>query len=154
MGLVYTRRDDGLVLAQASQDEAAVARALKQHDPELRLVPQESEVLGKRCYKVYRYAGSERPAEFILAWVKDGDPLPLSMGLVDAVKALDRNSRVEYLNEDERDALERERRDKQTAADIEDIRSDWATREKRSAVLPRSPSLRRARSRSGYHEGN
>lgn len=151
MGLVYTRRDDGLVLAQASQDEAAVARALKQHDSELRLVPQESDVLGKRCYKVYRYAGSERPAEFILAWMKDGEALPLSMGLVDAVKALDRNSRAPYQDEDELNAAMRERRDKQTADDIEAIRSDWATREGRSAVLPRSVSLRQARSRTGYH---
>jgi hypothetical protein len=152
LGLVYNRTTSGLVLAEHSQDEAAVARLLKQHDPDLRLVPQRSDAFGRTYYSVYRYAGSERPAEFIFAWVDDvGAPLPLTSRILDRVQELDRNSRGEYLNEDERDAQVRAERDKNTARNLEDLRDDWMTREGVSAVLPRSQSLRQARSRTGYH---
>jgi len=58
-------------------------------------VPQDSDHFGRRIYKVFRYAGSERPAEFLLFW---GDPssgvaYPLSMSIVDEVKRHDRGER-------------------------------------------------------------
>ena len=89
MGL--SRTDGGLFVPEGAH-EAAVMRALREHDDDLRLVPQDSDHFGRRVYKVFRYAGSNRPAEFILFW---GDPgkgvaYPLSMSLVDEVKRHDR----------------------------------------------------------------
>ena len=89
-----TSTDGGLLVPQGAYEEA-VARALKEHDPLLRLVPQDSDHFGRRVYKVFRYAGSDRDAEFILFW---GDPTngvayPLSMAIVDEVKRHDRNER-------------------------------------------------------------
>ena len=153
MGLVYHRTDSGLVLAEHGQDEAAVARALKEHDRDLRLVPQRSDAYGHIYYSVYRYAGSERDAEFVCAWQNEsGEPRPLSFGLVDLVKQLDKNTRSRYLSDDERNTRKREREAKQEERDREALISDWQTREGRSAVLPRGAHLRQARSRTGYHE--
>ncbi len=152
-GLVYSRTDSGLVLAEHGQDEAAVARLLKQHDRDLRLVPQRSDSYGRIYYAVYRYAGSERDAEFVCAWVgEDGQPLPLSSRILDMVQQLDRNGRGAYVDEDERNARLRERRALDEAQATEDLADDWARRERRSAVLPRGSHLRQARSRTGYHE--
>ena len=88
------RTDGGLLVPQGAYEES-VARALKDHDPLLRLVPQDSDHFGRRVYKVFRYAGSERSAEFILFW---GDPTnnvayPLSYAIVDEVKRHDRGER-------------------------------------------------------------
>ena len=89
-----SRTDGGLLVPQGAH-EAAVSAALREHDPDLRLVPQDSDHYGRTIYKVYRYVGSERPAECILFW---GDPTqnvayPLSMSLVDEVRRHDRGMR-------------------------------------------------------------
>jgi hypothetical protein len=155
-GLTYSRTESGLLVAEnASADERAVARALRDHDPDLRLVPQ-SRVGDRIGYSVYRYAGSDRPAEFLLFWgnTASGEPYPLSSRLLDEVKRLDRNSRGagDYVDVDERNARAkaelREHADKQG----EELFDDWRKREGRSALLPRGVSLRRARSKTGYHE--
>jgi len=147
MGLSYSRHgDSGLVLAEFGQDEAAISKALRQHDPDLRLVPRHSEKFGKRYYAVYRYAGSDRPAEFVCAWTTDaGEPLPLSSRLLDLVQKLDRNTRGEYEDENARERKRREQLERQLAADTQDLIDDWKARDGRSALLPRGVSLRMAR---------
>lgn len=151
-GLVHSRTDSGLLVAEHRVEGAAVARALREHDPDLRLVPQFSASMGGQYWAVYLYAGSERPAEFVTAWVNEqGEPLPLSMRLVDRVQELDRNGRGETPSADELNALEEERRRLDAEQAAEDLYDDWRKREGRSALLPRSQSLRAARSRTGYH---
>lgn len=89
-----SRTDGGLIVPEGDH-ELAVNRALREHDDRLRLVPQDSDHFGRRIYKVYRYNGPDRDADFILFW---GDPgkneaYPLSMQIVDEVKRHDRSSR-------------------------------------------------------------
>lgn len=153
MALVYSRTDNGLLVAHdAPSDERAVARALRDYDPDLRLVPQGAD--GRNiAYKVYRYAGSDRPAEFICFWgdAATGEAYPLSSGLLEKVKALDKNSRTRYVSPEEENALAAEARRRKADEDVEAIFDDWKRREGRSAMLPRGTSLARARSRTGYH---
>jgi hypothetical protein len=146
VGLVYIRTDSGLVLAEHAQDEAAVARALREHDDELRLVRQYDLDLRVPVWKVYRYAGSDRPAQFLCAWIsEDGIPLPLSHQLVEKVKQMDRNTRSAYLDEEARNAAKRERDAKQAQRDAEDLADEYRRRAGRSPAFHRGPHLRRAR---------
>lgn len=89
----YTHGHGGL-LAPEGALEAAVSRQLKELDPDLRLVPQDSSAFGTRIYKVYKYQGPDRPATFILLWGDgNGTPYPLSSALVEEVKRYDRGGR-------------------------------------------------------------
>lgn len=154
MGVVYDRTDSGLLVARESAEGSAVARALRDHDADLRLVPQFSESYGGVYWAVYRYAGSERPADLVCAWVdhERGEPKPLSFGLVERVKELDRAGRGQAVESDEGNAALRERNARERERLQEDLIDDWKRREGRSAVLPRGQHLRQARSRTGYHE--
>src|SRR6266498_675093 len=141
----------GLLLPEGAL-EASVAQQLRNLDPDLRLVPQNSDAYGRRVYKVYKYMGSERPAQFILMWGdENGNPFPLSSQLVEEVKRHDRNQRGHDTLIDE-DAwnprLEAERR-KQAEEEIMEIGREYEKRisGKSYAVLPRSPSLAAARRR-------
>jgi len=101
MGLVHSQTDSGLVIAEESADEAAVARALKQLDPTLELTKQIDPAYMRWVYKVHSCLGSERPPVFITDWRdKDGTPRDLTFSLVDRVRRLDRNSRSEALEAD------------------------------------------------------
>src|SRR5215510_10143671 len=85
--------DSGLLVPEGAL-EAAVARELRELDDDLRLVPQDSDAYGRRIYKVYKYMGGDRPAQFILMWSdEEGNPYPLSSSLVEEVKRHDRNLR-------------------------------------------------------------
>lgn len=154
-GLIYSRTDSGLLVAEnGSGDERAVARALRDYDPDLRLVPQ-GVAGGRMAYKVYRYCGSERPAEFICFWGNErGEPYPLSHRLLDKVRSLDKNQRgsEDYRSEDELNEQAKAARERQAEEDAQALLDDWKTREGRSALLPRGPSLARARARTGYHD--
>lgn len=90
MGLART--NGGLYVPQGSY-EAAILRALQEHDSDLRLVPQGRDRDGRTYWKVARYCGSERPVEFILTWGDADSAYPLSFAIVDEVKRHDRNSR-------------------------------------------------------------
>jgi hypothetical protein len=150
-GYVYSRSDSGLVLAEHGQDEAAVAHALRQHDDQLRLVRQP---LGDTLvWKVYRYAGSDRPAEFLLAWTTStGEPLPLSMRLVDEVQRHDRNSPGVIVDADRQTQQLHEQRQRQDETDDEAIAHDWEGRERLVPAFHRSPALAAAR-RRGRRKG-
>jgi len=92
--------------ADASGQERAVARALKEYDPDLRLVP--GVVNEQGVWKVYRYSGPDRPALFLFMWGDSyGNPWPLSMRILDKVRELDKNTKSEFRDED---ALEAHRK--------------------------------------------
>jgi len=146
VSLVYSRSDSGLVVAEHGADESAVARALREHDRELRLVRQPSDTFECLVWKVYRSAGSERPAEFICAWTdRSGAPLPLSHRLVDMVKGLDRGSRAPHMDADALNAQRRERAEKDVKRHNQDLIDDHLPRVGRNPVLHRGQSLRMAR---------
>jgi hypothetical protein len=152
-GLVYSRTDSGLLVAEeGASDEKAVGRLLRDYDSDLRLVPATFHD-GRLGYKVYRYAGPDRPAEFICYWGnEEGEPYPLSSRLLDKVRELDRNSRAPYLSEDELNARAQEKRERQIRQDAEDLVDDVATT---AGVMPcfhRGAHLRRSRAKTGYHE--
>ena len=153
MGFVHERTDSGLLVARKSGEGAAVADALRDHDRELRLVPQWSQAIGQ-YWAVYRYQGSERPAKLVCVWVdhERQEAKPLSHGLVDRVKELDRNGQGNTQSADEANAELHEARKKAGQDKLDDLVDDWAKRDKTLAMLPRGQHLRLARSRSGYHD--
>lgn len=91
MAFVESVTDSGLVVREQGADGAAIARALKQHDPSLRLVPQSARD-GRIRWEVRKFMGGDRPSLFLLAWqTVSGEPLPLSWRLLDLVKQHDLN---------------------------------------------------------------
>jgi len=145
-GLVYSKTDSGLLVAENahSVDEQAVARSLREYDPDLRLVPQV--VVGDRVgYRVYRYAGPDRPAEFLLYWgdASTGEPWPLSSRLLDKVREQDKNTRGTYLDEDAREKLRREELERAHASATDSVIAD--TLKSGRTVLRRGVGLRMAR---------
>lgn len=88
--MIVTRKTtSGLVLAEQSQDEASVARALKQLDDRLCLQKHPGAVAGGWVYKVFRSWSDDHPADLICTWADEyGAPLPLTTGLVDMVNRL------------------------------------------------------------------
>lgn len=146
MGTSYLQLESGLVIAQQGDGWATVQAALKQHDSHLEL-GQINEV-----WKVYFRASADLPPEFLCDWRDpDGTPRELSMGLVDKVRQLDRNSRERAPGEDELNR-QREERLAKHKLDVAEGIIDNTTFKHGKPVLPRSVSLRRARSKSGYHD--
>ena len=150
MSLVPSQTDSGIHLLTHGSDEVAVSRALREHDNDLRLVPQDSDAYGQRVYKVYRYNGPERPANFLFMWGDDyGNPYPLSMAILERVKQMDKNQRgnTDFLNEDEHNRRLRERRQKDYEADVETVKEEELSRRGRTYVYHRSPAFAAARRR-------
>ena len=139
--MIYTETDGGLVIAQEGESAAAVARELQRHDSDLQLRLSPS-----GYWKVYRQVAGDKPLEFVCAWMdSSGNAYPLTMGLVDLVKMLDRNTRVAAPDVDKMNARHREQFEENQQAMIQDLVDDWRVREGRSAMLPRGQSLRMAR---------
>ena len=118
--MIFTRTPSGLTLAEHAADEDAVARALRAFDCDLRLIRAVDE--DHRCWvwKVYRYMGDHRPAEFVCGWWTDElEPLPLTMRLVDRVKDRHAASRAPHVDADEHNLrlIEARRKDAEDAAD-------------------------------------
>lgn len=140
----YTRSESGLILARETSDAPALERALKQIDRDLSLQGW-PRVDGPTLWKVVRYCGPDRPPETIASWINDqGDPMPLTEGLLDLVRRLDRNSRGDYVDPDEKNRRLKDLLDKEWDRDAEAIQQDWLMPHGRP-VLPRSQSLRRSR---------
>jgi hypothetical protein len=126
-------------------DERAIAAALREYDPELRLVPQESDAYGCTIYHVRRWAGNDRPSEFLFAWVTEtGEALPLSHRLLDLVREHDRNLRAQRLDADAKNELKRQEDKRHWDSEMEALSGDWEMKHGRP-VLPRSQSLRMSR---------
>lgn len=152
MGLVFTNSASGLVLACEGADETACARALREYDRDLRLVPQDSDAFGQRVYKVFRHMGSEQPAQFVCGWWDEmGRPYPgLSVtGLLDMVKRLDRNTRGGQVDPDELNRRLVDERRRQANAELDAVLEDHRDRVdgRMSSPLPRSRDLYLARNR-------
>jgi hypothetical protein len=150
VGLVHSRTGSGLILAEYGADGAAVLRALKEYDQDLRLLPPGVSVNGadRQHWAVYAYRGSERPPVFVLAWTgPGGEPLPLSMRLLDAVKEQDKNTRSAYLDADARNAIAREQRAEKAREEGEALVDDHLKSAKRTSPVQRSAGLRMARDR-------
>lgn len=143
----YMQLESGVIVAQQGAGYAEIRGALKQHDPNLEL----GEVNG--CWKVYyRYGGEGHQVEFLTDWRDpDGTPRELSMGLVDQVRGQDRNSRSKRLNAEQLNVKREEDLAKHKEAMKEGIIEN-TTFKHGKPVLPRSVSLRRARSKTGYHD--
>ena len=151
MGIVFSQSDSGLVIASEGADEATCRAALKQHDPDLCLVPQDSDAFGRRIYKVYRRVNNER-SEFVCFWGNPDtlEPYPLSVtGLLEMVKSQDKTGRnVEVsLAERERRAAAERYRDGRRDLDAIVEEFDGKIEGKKSSPLPRSQSLRMMRDR-------
>lgn len=150
MSLAYRRTESGLVFPESGVDEAAIRRALRDHDDQLRLIPPGVDMAGRPQpervgYRVARLTGGDRPLEFLCFWGNDmGDPYPLSHAIVDMVKQLDRNTGSAYMDDVVRNELARQVKEKDWARDTEALADDWAFKHGRP-VLPRGQSLRRAR---------
>src|SRR3990172_2038428 len=86
--------ESGLLVPEGAH-EAAVDAALREHDPDLRLVPQDSDYYGRRIYKVAPYYAPDPPVEFLLTWCDPSGETayPLSMAIVDEIRRHDRGMR-------------------------------------------------------------
>lgn len=132
----------GLIAVREGSDHASVQRALRDHDPDLRLVPQATD--GRVAWVVYRYRGGDRPAEIVCSW-RDAnlDPLPLSHGLVDMVQRLDRNTVGRDRDPDDVNRELLERRDATDDDELDEMARDFAKRAKRHPAFHRGLHLRR-----------
>lgn len=105
MGFVYSRTDNGLLVADHQVGGEEIARLLRQYDDDLRLVPSIDQDRQCVLWKVYSYRGPNHPSLFVLAWqTEDGTPLPLSSRLLDEVKKHDRNTAYTFEDEDQKNA--------------------------------------------------
>ena len=142
---IYRERG-GLQVAEMSQDEKTIAAELKAMDRRLVLNrnPDES---GRFCWDVHCIWSSDHPAVLICTWRDDnGNPLPLSSGLVEKVKSLrsgvDTAAQAELANQRLREANRK---------DAHNMFQDWGSDvlpsldDKRSVLLHRGQHLRRSR---------
>ncbi len=143
----------GLAVAFNPSTEDAVARALRRLDPSLFLDP-ELEPYGPRGAYVYmtvkQHVGSGYPPIPVLEWRDSRGPWPLSMALVEKVRRREwaMVGAVEAVVRANKDRMEKASRDVGDAAfDIAMSDGPKATG-KRSALLPRSQSLRQSRDRA------
>lgn len=152
MGLVHSRTDSGLVVAEYGADGAAVRRALKQYDRNLELLPPGVDVQGgadRRHWRVYARVSGDRPLVFVTAWAdRNGDPLPLSMRLLDKVKEQDRTTRGVYLDADARNRELRAQVAERSRADSETLAEEHLRFAKSFYPAPRSVALRMTRDKA------
>lgn len=144
----YLETDSGLAVPLTGADEASVARALKEYDPDLRLIPQDSDAYGRRIYRVARRVGGDRPVQWVVTWrTREGDALPLSHRLVEKVKELDLNTRARVDDPDDLNAALKDERRKDYDTDMDEIVRDHLKTHKGRFITPRSQALALARRR-------
>lgn len=148
MPTTYSEHSSGLLIAQAGADEAAVSRALWEYDRNLKL-RSAVDSTGRTFWSVRAYIGSEMPDRFVCVWMDEqtGEPLPLSMNLLEKVKQLDPNTRSVYLDEDTLNAHAKASVAASKQAEIDGMAAEYAKRDGRHPMLHRSPGLVMARRR-------
>lgn len=144
MGLVERTLDSGLIVAQYGGDHASIERELKRRDPDLSLQGRFSEVHGCVIWRVV-LKRADQPFETVCNWQSpQGEPYPLSSGILNMVDGLDRNTRSRHVGEDEINAARDREIERQKERDREAIVDDHVFRHGRP-VLHRSQSLRMSR---------
>jgi hypothetical protein len=147
LGLIERTLDSGLIVSQYGSDHASLERELRKRDPLLSLQGWPSQTHGRILWKVVRYAGPDRPPDTVCVWQSEqGEPFPLSSGLLDLVDRLDRNTRHGHHGEDEMNEARNRELDRQVERDREAIVEDHLFKHGRP-LLPRSQSLRMSRDR-------
>jgi len=133
VGTSYLQLESGVVVAQTGAGYPAVQAALKRHDNGLEL----GQVAG--CWKVYfRYGSEPHQVSFLCDWRDpDGTPRELSMGLVEKVQALDRNTINSPPTEDELERKRQEALRKHRDEQAEQLADDYK-RKTISTSLPRT----------------
>lgn len=123
---------------------ADTARLLREHDPNLRLVPQPHEATGGLLWKVFYWNGPDRESDCLFSWMTDdGDPLPLGSQIVEKAKLLDRRTAGTTLGHTRLNELERDRlqRGKEAAfASVEDDHRPYIDRGRRSVSMGSRPT--------------
>lgn len=119
----YRSHSSGLLVAEQSQDHRQVEARLRQIDDRLVLWAPD----GLNPYwRVMRRISDDRPAMPVLAWMApDGDPLPLSSGLVDEVTRLRRDSRYHGPDADKRNQQHVDQIRKLREDSVEAIHSEY-----------------------------
>ena len=149
MGLIHSRSNSGLIVAEYGADGAAVRRALKEYDPNLELLPPGVDTVDgadRRHWRVYARVAFDRPLVFVCAWTDGaGEPLPLSMRLLDKVKEQDRNTRGRYQDADERNQALRDRATRDSRAQDAELVAEHLRAAKSFRPAHRSVGLRMTR---------
>jgi hypothetical protein len=146
VSLVYDHTPGGLLVAREAADAVSIQRALKSFDPRLMLDYAIDPDWGRLVWQVLCKTGGDTPPSVVCRWRgPDGEPLPLSHGLVEQAKRLHAESRAP-----KPDVLaENDRRTEQVRAEAEAELDDIgrhitrALKGNYSAVFPRGPHLRR-----------
>lgn len=125
---MYVRTDSGLVLAEASADEAAISGYLKEVDPELELVRQVDPVFMMWSWRV-NVRSPRGDVSLVCVWEDENRmPLPLSSALVEKVKSLRKDSRERQLDADVANELHRQRLRKDAEDRVQDVIDDHRKR--------------------------
>lgn len=134
--MITRETGSGLMVAEHSQDEAAISRALKRIDSRLVLQKHPGDVPGGFVYKVLAVVSEDRPPEYVATWADElGNPLPLSTGLVALVESLRKESRGRRgVDADEANRRLVERNTRYRIAAHESLDGDHAAKIERSSV--------------------
>lgn len=140
--------DSGIVYPAEGMDGARIRAALKEHDRNLDLTQYADPHWNCWVYKVV-YAVSPERQEVLFAWRDpNGRPLPLSSGLIDKVKLLDKNTSVAAPDPDVKNEELKEKREQDWADTREDLTKSYLRESKYTTILPRSRNLYLARARA------
>lgn len=141
-----TYRYGALDVVETPKDKNAIQHAIRQIDDRL-FIEMQRTLRGEDVWCVVCPVGSDRPPITILEWRDENDePIPhLASGLINRVERMERDGKrlSAAVMKANSDLIETQRRD--TTGAYRDIVHDMQAREHRSAVLPRSQSLRMSR---------
>lgn len=113
MSLITRSTAGGLVVAEHAQDEKAVARALRQIDERFTLWPPDAM---SPYYRVYCRVSDWQESVCVCTWMDEqGQPLPLSSGLLNEVDRLRLDARNKEIDADTFNRLRSERIAKEKA---------------------------------------
>lgn len=149
---MFSTRDVGsLAVVEQTQERKAVERELRSLDRNLFLDPEVAfDRNGERefVWTVKEHIGSERPPHLVLEWRDAGGrPLPLTYGIIDAVRQTEGKGETIFTEISEHN--ERLRRERAARAEEahEEIMRDMVPRlyDTRSAILHRGVHLRMSR---------
>lgn len=140
-------RSDGLAVAYRETGQKQIERALKALDPDLFLNPDRDPETGLVYWTVAQWMGTGHRPHRVLIWRDPyGNPLPLSMGIVDEVRRRERREDPVKAfqstlrdNEEHRaklretaagayDDVEREHRKRVRAAELDSLPPFWKPR--------------------------